>query len=89
MPANRGANTSGDRRSRFTGPNLPRTGAFSATPFEEPVEILVLEAEAAAVAELGGRDRALARPSADRLLMYAEIGRRLGEPCEQDSGERD
>ena len=88
MPANRRADTSGDRRSRVTGPHLPRAGAFSATRFEEPVEILALEPEATPVAELRGRN---ARSRAYRRIVswcasrYA-AGRRSKEP---PTGERD
>jgi hypothetical protein len=44
--------------------------AVSKAPCKEPVEILTPEAKAAAIAELRGWNRALPRPSADRLLAH-------------------
>jgi hypothetical protein len=45
---------------------LSRIEIATSTPLKEPIQILALEAEPAPVAELGGRDRALARPPPGR-----------------------
>ena len=47
---------------------------------QKAVQILLLEAEAASVAELGRRDRTLSRPATDRLLMYTKVACGLGGP---------
>ena len=52
-------------------------GTFGPAPLEKPVEILALEAKAAAIAELGGQDRAFTRPAPDRFLVHAETCRCL------------
>ena len=59
---------------------LAEVDSFSSTPVEKSVQILTLEPEPAPIAELGGRDRALSRPSSDRLLVYAEVLRSLWSP---------
>jgi hypothetical protein len=56
-----------------------------ASPFEEAVKILAFESEAAAITELRGRDRALARPPWDCLLAHAEVGHLR---CVRPPGER-
>ena len=47
--------------------------AVSASFLQKPLQILALEAEAAPVAKLRGRNGALACPLADRLLMDTQV----------------
>jgi hypothetical protein len=45
---------------------------LSQSLFEEPVQILALEAEAAPIAKLGHRDGAFTRPAPDRFLPHSQ-----------------
>src|SRR4051812_48362974 len=62
------------------GPALGRARTLGPPCFQEPVQILTLESEAASVPELRRRDRTLPCSPADRLVMHTEVSRRLWSP---------
>ena len=53
---------------------------FRSPLLKKPIQIIPLEPESATVAELRGRDRALPRPAADRLLVHAKHAARSEAP---------